>query len=91
MKTDDTNTMKQLKHPPLADTSKPWGVIAFIHSDGTEHKFYTAVNEMSGNRLTAFDSDAPGIDDEMPWIKSVFRDIRKKSKVLGYAGTKHFA
>lgn len=78
--------------PPLIDESKPWGVIRFIHfRDGSERKFYSVVNEMSGSRLSAFDSDAPGIDDPMPWIKSVFSDIRKKStKVLEYQGTKHF-
>jgi len=77
--------------PPLTDTTKPWGVIRFIHTHGEKCKFYSVVNEMSGNRMTAFDNDPPGIDDEMPWIKSVFRDIRKKAiKVLEYQGTKHF-
>ncbi len=74
----------------LTDTKKPWGKITFIHSDGTERTFYTAVNEMSGNRLSAFDHNPPGINDEMAWIKSVFRDIRKKAKVVKYEGTKHF-
>ena len=74
----------------LTDKQKPWGKITFIHKDGTKHYFYTAVNEMSGSRLSAFDSDPPGIDDPMPWIKSVFRDIRKKAQVLSYEGTKDF-
>lgn len=82
----------QSKPHPLCDMTKPWGIIRFIHfRDGTERKFYTMVNEMSGSRLTAFDGDPPEIDDPMPWIKSVFRDIRKKAtKVLSYQGTKHF-
>ena len=73
--------------------SKPWGVIRFIHfRDGSEREFYTMVNEMSGNRMTEFDNDPPGIDDDMKWIKSVFRDIRKKAtKVLSYEGTKQFS
>lgn len=77
---------------PLCDTTKPWGVIRFIHfRDGSEHKFYTMINEMTGNRMTAFDNDPPGINNEMNWIKSVFKDIRKKAtKVLDYQGTKHF-
>lgn len=75
----------------LIDKKKPWGIIRFIHKDNKEHCFYTAVNEMSGNRLTAFDSDAPSIDDDMAWIKSVFRDIRKKAKVVSFEGTKQFA
>ena len=72
--------------------SKPWGVIRFIHfRDGSERKFYTMVNEMSGSRLTAFDNDPPGIDESMPFIKSVFKGIRMKAtKVLSYEGTKHF-
>ena len=72
--------------------NKPWGVIRFIDfKDGSEHKFYTMVNEMSGNRLTAFDNDPPSIDDSLPWIKSVFKDIRKKAtEILSYEGTKHF-
>lgn len=81
-----------MKPLPLTDTSKPWGVIRFIHfRDGKEHEFYSVINEMTGSRMTAFDCDPPGIDDPMPWIKSVFRDIHKKStKVLEFAGTKHF-
>lgn len=76
----------------LTDLSQPWGVITFIHAeDGKEHKFYTAVNEMSGSRLTAFDGDPPGIDDPMPWIKGVFRNIRATGRVTGFSGTKHFA
>lgn len=74
----------------LTDRALPWGVITFIHTDGKEHKFYTSVNEMSGNRLTAFDNDPPGIDDSMAWIKSVFRNIRRKAEVTGFVGTKHF-
>ena len=77
--------------PPLTDLSKPWGVIRFICSlDNEEHEFYSVINKMSGSRLTAFDGDAPSIDDPMPWIKSVFRDIRRKEKVLEFQGTKHF-
>ncbi len=81
---------KALKAPSLTDTKRPWGVIRFIHHDGTTHEFYSVINRMSGSRLSAFDSDAPGVDDNMAWVKSVFRDIRKKAKVLGYIGTKHF-
>jgi hypothetical protein len=72
--------------------NKPWGVIRFINfKDGSEYKFYTMVNEMSGNRLTAFDNDPPSINDSLPWIKSVFKDIRKNAnEILSYEGTKHF-
>lgn len=81
--------MKTIEPPPLTDKKQPWGVIRFIHSDGKEHKFYSVVNELTGSRLSAFDCDAPDVDS-MAWAKSVFRDIRKKAKVLDFAGTKHF-
>ena len=69
----------------VADLKKPWGVIRFIHKDGTEHQFYSYINDMTGNRLSAFDSTAPTIG-EMPWVKSVFRDIHVKAQVLEVAG-----
>lgn len=69
---------------------KPWGIARFRHSDGKIHEFYSVINEMSGNRLSAFDCDAPGIDDEMAWIKSVFRDIHKKATEVEYKGTIKF-
>lgn len=77
--------------PPLTDLEKPWGIIKFIHSDGKEHKFYVATNELSGSVLSAFDSDSPDIDQPLAFLKTVFRDIRKKAKVVSYHGTKHFA
>lgn len=82
----------ETKPHPLCDTSKPWGVIRFIHfRDGSEREFYTMVNKLTGDRMTAFDNDPPGINDPMPWIKSMFKNIRKKARsVLSYEGTKHF-
>ena len=63
----------------LISTDAPWGEISFIHTDDTPHSFYSGINEMTGSRLSAFDSDAPGIDDPMSWVRSVFRGIHKKS------------
>lgn len=65
--------------------SRKSGKIRFIHSDGEEHEFSTTVNSLSGNRLSWFDSDAPYIDG-LSWVKSVFRDIRKKAKVIEEIG-----
>ena len=64
------------------------GKIRFIHfRDGTEHTFYTCVNDLSGSRLSWFDDDAPGVDDSLAYIKSVFKDIRKKAtKVIECIG-----
>ena len=88
MKTITTEDPR-LKPPSLTDLSKPWAVILFIHSDGTEHIYYTAVNRLSGNRLSAFDHEAPSIGDNAR-VKSVFNNIRNKAKVLGFAGSKQY-
>lgn len=80
-----------IKPPSLTDLKRPWGVIRFIHKDGTEHEFYSVVNRMTGDRMSAFDGDAPGVNDGLAWVKSVFRDIYSKSnKVLGYEGSLKF-
>lgn len=64
----------------LARPGAKSGKIRFIHfRDGKEHCFYSCVNDMSGSRLSAFDNDAPTIDDPLKWVQSVFDDIRKKS------------
>lgn len=81
--------MKNPLENPLIDKSKPYGAITFIY-EGKEHVFYTCVNSMSGDRLTAFDGDAPSINEEMSWIKGTFKGIRKKATVLNYVGTKQF-
>lgn len=63
------------------------GVIHFIHfRDGKEHTFRTCVNDISGSRLSWFDSNPPTIDDSVAWIKSVFRDIRSKATVVSCEG-----
>ena len=71
---------------PLADLSQKAGKICFIHSDGKEHFFYSCVNELTGCRMSAFDNEAPTVDDTISWVKSVFRDIRKKAKVISVEG-----
>ena len=74
----------------LTDTSKPHGKVRFIHKDGTEHTFFTAVNKLSGNRLSGFDNNPPDVGESIAYLKTVFRDIRIKAKVISYEGTKHF-
>lgn len=76
----------------LIRKESPWGIIKFIHfRDNKEHTFYSCINDLSGDRLSAFGGDAPGINDEMKWVKSVFRGIKKKSsKVISYEGTIKF-
>lgn len=76
----------------LADDSAPWGIIDFIHTDGTKHRFYSVVNSLTGSRLSAFDNNAPAVSGDMEADKMVFKNIRKKAKgVIAYFGTKHFA
>ena len=71
----------------LARPGEKSGKIRFIHSDGKEHSFYSCVNDLSGSRLSAFNNDAPSIDDGLSWVRSVFRDIRKKApKVIECIG-----
>jgi hypothetical protein len=74
----------------LIDKDHPWGVIRFIHSDDKQHEFYSVINLLTGCRMSAFDNCAPSVDDTMKWVKSVFRDIKAKAKVIEYKGTKHF-
>jgi hypothetical protein len=80
------NDKSTLTPHQIGDTEKPWGEIKFIHTDGKEHIFYSYINEMSGNRLSAFDNDPPSINDPIKWVKSVFRDIRKKATVIESIG-----
>lgn len=76
----------------LVDKTKPYGEIRFIHfRDGKEHVFYSAVNSLTGDRMSAFDTEPPSVGDSLSWVKSVFRDIRTKAtKVISYEGAKHF-
>lgn len=71
---------------PLADPGKKAGTIRFIHKDGTERTFATVVNRLTGSRMSWFDDCAPYATESEAWPKSVFRDIRRKAKVLECVG-----
>ncbi len=72
---------------PLAEKGEKSGKIRFIHfKDNKEHYFSSVVNSMTGDRMSYFDSDAPSVNDGIGWVKSVFKDIKKKSKVLEVIG-----
>jgi len=77
-----------MKIHSLARPGEKSGKITFIHfRDKKEHSFSTCVNDLTGSRLSWFDNDPPTIDDPMPWIKSVFKDIRAKAdKVIAEIG-----
>ena len=73
---------------PLARSGVKSGQIKYVHfGDGLEHTFQTCVNDMTGDRLSWFDSRAPSVNDSLTWVRSVFKDIRKRStKVLEVVG-----
>jgi len=75
----------------LIDRTKPHGKVTFIHfADKKEHTFYSAVNRLTGDRLTGYDNDPPYTSITIGSAKDVFRNIRIKSQVVKYEGTKHF-
>lgn len=81
---------KKIEQMPLTDEKRPYIVLRFIHIDNKEHEFYTAVNRLTGDRLSGFDHNAPSINDSMTWVKSVIRDIHKKATITRYITSKHF-
>ncbi len=71
----------------LANKKKPWGYVKFIHRDGKIHEFYSCVNRLNGDRLSAFDNHSPYVNETLKWAKSVFRDIFTRSKgILEFEG-----
>jgi hypothetical protein len=82
--------MKTPTQHPLADLTKPHVHILFTRKNGTTHHFYSCINEMTGSRLSAFDSDPPRIDDGMAWVQRMIRNIQANEKVLSFNASKHF-
>lgn len=70
---------------PLLRTGQKAGAIRFVH-DGKERRFYSGVNDLTGDRLSAFDAEAPSLNDTLAWVRSVFRDIRNKCRVVHEVG-----
>jgi len=83
------NAKEKIIINPLADKSKPWGVIKF-ELEGKIHVYYTMINRLSGNRMSAYNSEAPYINSTMAEEKKEFKKIRELAKILDYQGTKHF-
>ncbi len=59
----------------LVETSKPWGCVDFLHN-GNETRFYSAVNRLNGDRLSAFNHNAPTIND-LKGDRVTFKNILK--------------
>jgi len=72
----------------LARPGAKSGKITFVcFRDGRTRTFQTSVNDMTGDRLSWFDGQPPSINDSLSWIKSVFKDVRKKAtKVIDCIG-----
>jgi hypothetical protein len=72
-----------MKLHPLADTSKKYVMVRFIHpQDGKEHQFFSVVNSLTGDRISGFDDSPPSLEDSMSWVKSVVRDLKARAKIL---------
>lgn len=80
--------MKKLtreKVHPLADLDFPAGKITFLHK-GKVESYYSAVNSLSGDRLSGFSNNPPSINNSLGEVRKVFKAIRKKSQVLSCIG-----
>lgn len=68
----------------------PYGFIEFIHTDKQKYTYFSAVNDLTGDRLSGFDNEPPTIGLSVSDCKKVFQNIRRKGKVIDYIGTEHF-
>lgn len=67
---------------PLARNGTKGGQIKFIDTQGTQRTFTSLINDMTGDRLSYFDNESPSINDKLKWVRSVFDDIRRESKLI---------
>jgi hypothetical protein len=78
-------TQIRKKVHPLADITQKAGKITFVHN-GKQECYYSAVNEYSGDRLSAFSNNPPSIGNSLSEVKAIFNAIRKKGKVVSCIG-----
>jgi len=78
--------MSRMSLNETANLNKPWVFLRFTYK-GKEHTFESVVNSMTGDRMSSFDSEAPSVNDELKWVKSVIRDIFLKSVVKTALGS----
>lgn len=76
----------RLDPPQLTRLSQPWAVVRFIHVDGVEHRFYSAVNDLTGDRLTGFDDSPPTIGNSLTEVRDMIRRIHTKATVVAIGG-----
>lgn len=75
---------------PLIDLKSPWIEITFIHEDGKEHSFYSGINTLSGDRLSAFDKAPPTINESIGEVKNTIRNIKRKATIVSVFGSQTF-
>ena len=71
----------------IIDFKKAWVVVDFIHED-KNHYYYSVVNKMSGSRLSAFDGDAPFVDNSLKEVKAVLTNIKNRAPIIKVEGSK---
>jgi len=75
------------KYAQIGDFSRPWIFISFIHPwDNKPHYFYNLVNKLSGDRLEAFDTNAPYVNPTKESTKLAISAIANKAKIIQRAG-----
>lgn len=82
-------TAKQLirkKVHPIADVNKPAAMIRFIDSKGNESRYYSAVNDMTGDRISGFNGSPPSVNQSLKSIRKTFRAIKAKHQIVSYIG-----
>jgi hypothetical protein len=70
---------------PLAAPNEKSGKIRFIHTDGKELFFASAVNSMTGDRISGFNS-FDTIGHTVAEVRKIFAKIRAKATVLESIG-----
>lgn len=66
----------------LIDQTQPFIFVIFENEKGEKHSFYNGVNKLTGQRLQAFDNNAPSVNVTIQDGKTVLKNIQKKENVL---------
>lgn len=73
-----------MKLNPLTDKTQPFTLVEFIDSKKEKHVFHSEVNSLTGDRLTAFDNEAPTINNSINDIKKIISNIEKRATIVNY-------
>ncbi len=67
---------------PLADKSKYWIELEFVHTNDTKQLFQSYINDLTGDRLTWFRGESPRMNHTIGEIKNIVKNIMSKSKEI---------